>query len=164
MVQTIAGTTRNPWILHMRKCAIHYREEQAAKAKASSRDEAPKPKRRLTKKTSPEEAADKASSKDEAPKPRRRLTKKTSPEEALAAAAAPPPPPVVAVQRRRILKTMSEAAAALADIHASTRAPPEAPPAKPVRRRLTAKTTPDKPKTRLTKKTPTIYSRWQSPP
>ena len=115
MVQTIASTTRNPWILHMRKCAIHYREEQAAKAKASARDEAPKPKRRLTKKTSPEEAlaadadkakADKAkaSSKDEAPKPRRRLTKKTSPEEALAAAAAPPPPPVVAVQRRRILK------------------------------------------------------------
>ena len=160
MVQTPAGTTRNGWIQHMRSCAKTYREEQEAKAKAEAA-----PKRRLNKKTSPEEAQKTPpdAPKPEAAKPKRRLVRKTPPEEALVAA-----PPVVAEQLRSVLKKMSEAAAALAAAQAVTQ---EVIPA-PIRRRLTqktapteaAETAPTEPKRRLTKKTPSIHSRWQSPP
>ena len=143
MVQTPSGAAQNPWIVHMRKCAAAYRQEQAEKAKAEAA-----PKKRLHRKTSPQEARKPAAEKPvEASKPKRRLVRKTSPEEALAAAAAPPPPPVVAAQRRRILKKMSEAGA-----HAAAAA------------KTTPKEPKPEPKRRLTKKTPTIHSRWQEAP
>jgi hypothetical protein len=70
MVQTAKGATKNPWLVHMRKCAEEYRKEQEAKAA---------PKKHLRTKTSPEMSDNESEAK---PAPKRRLRAKTSPGDA----------------------------------------------------------------------------------
>ena len=116
MVQTAKGATKNPWLVHMRKCAEEYRKEQEAKAA---------PKKHLRTKTSPEMSDNESEAK---PAPKRRLRAKTSPGEM----------PVAEPQPRRRLTKKTPDPAAIRE----RMVPPEAASPAPAPKRRPTKKTP----------------------